>query len=283
MGTSSMYGGPKKSPLLPKDFDGDNNEQTNTEQDGQNGSTENVNPNEPDIESDPQQVNSGENSWQSSKNTMSKYISGGKTNGIKKPLSAYVKSHKGAANAARSAKVAIKTTSKLGYFLYSISTSGIASTLNQYKIDYTNKTPNEIIDSIFNELAPTPDTKEDSIARKALVNTMSKLYELLEDNNQDIDQLNNIDNEFCIQSMALYIECYITERIMNDLGMRFEKSKESISRILTVEKEMKEYIHSVVSIAFKEKNIDFNSMNNGINPTINHIYKDCYKVMEDQL
>lgn len=90
MGTSSMYLGPNRSPLLPPDFDnGDNPNNPDSKPDEKSPNEQN----EPTQE--PQQTNSSNenqnSNWTQAKKSMSKYASGnGGSNGRKVAVREYV-------------------------------------------------------------------------------------------------------------------------------------------------------------------------------------------------
>jgi len=211
MGTSSMYSGPNRSPLLPPGFnDGDGNPgspnpQNKPEQkpeggkpEGENRPKEN-NPSETPHENESAPVESSSNipqysSWRPAKNSMSKYVSGhGGQNGKRNAVSNYLKSYGGSRNAAKSAKSAIRTTISIGNFFGGVSKKGIAQVLNDYQIPTEGRKPKEILSDIVNILAPTPDLNDDSVARNALVNTMSIIYEIFDEEKKEISLLDSLD------------------------------------------------------------------------------------------
>src|SRR5690606_6252774 len=121
-----------------------------------------------------------------------------------------------------------------------------------------NKSAKDVLSELINYLAPSPVTKEDSIARKALVVTMEALYELLERENLEIDNINNETLNFIIPK---YVESYIYERIINDLGSRIETTSLNSTHAVKIELEIKDYITAKVDIAFKGKDFEKMSFN----------------------
>lgn len=302
MGTSSMYGGPNRSPLLPPDFnDGDGNSnspnpQNKPEQnpeeskpDGENMPTE-KNPLETprENESAPQEASSNNpqySSWTAAKNSMSKYTSGhGGQNGKRNAVSNYVKSYGGSRNAAKSAKSAIRTTISIGNFFGGVSKNGIAQVLKDYQIPTEGRKPKEILNDIVNVLAPTPDLNDDSVARKALVNTMSIIYEKFDDEKKDISLLNSLDPDITKMLITKYIETFIYERLIHDVGSRIEKKAENSNAAARIEKELKDYIETKVLSTLNGKPIAIiNSETENVYVLVEGLYQQCYKVLEDQL
>lgn len=295
MGTSSMYGGPNRSPLLPPDFnDGDDNSDNPTSPD-----TPLPKPDEkPNEEKEPAQTpesdkpsNKEQNdeprysSWRGAKNSMSKYASGnGGENGKRKAVSNYVKGYGGSRNAAKSAKSAIRTTINIGDFFNSVSKKGIVQVLQDYNIQTEGRKPKEILNDIVNQLAPAPDSNENAIARKALINTMSVIYDKFEDEKKDISLLDTTDSNISSMLINKYFETFIYERLINEMGSRIEKKAESSAAAERIEKDLKEYIESKVSTTLKDKPLSIiNSQTKNVYKLVEGLYQQCYKVLEDQL
>jgi len=284
MGTSSMYLGPNRSPLLPPDFDnGDNPDNPDSKPDEKSPNEQN----EPTQE--PQQTNSSNenqnSNWTQAKKSMSKYASGnGGSNGRKVAVREYVKGHGGSSNAARSAKSGIRTTINIGDFFDNVSRKGINQVLNDYKIPFEGRKPKEILNDIINAIAPIPNTNEDAVARKALIDTMSIIYEKFDDENKDISLLDSKDINIADILITKYFETYIYERLLNELGSRIEKNTENSAAAAKIEKELKEYIETKVSTTLKDKPLSIiNSQTKNVNILVEGLYQQCYNVLEDQL
>lgn len=300
MGTSSMYNGSNRSPLLPSDFnDGDNNNSippNNPNQEDNNNSEgdnqpEKDNPQEkPDEKesSTPQELSSQKpqyTSWTSAKNSMSKYASGkGGGNAKGNAVSNYIKSRGGSENAAKSARSAIKTTINIGTFFSDVSKKGVNQVLEEYQIPIEGRKPKEILNDVVNVLAPTPDLNDDSVARKALINTMSIIYEKFDNEKQDISLLDSFDSDLSKMLITKYIETFIYERLIHDLGSRIERKAENSNTAARLEKDLKDYIETKVSTTLKDKPLSIiNSQTKNVYVLVEGLYQQCYKVLEDQL
>ena len=290
MGTSNIYTGPSGSPLLPDDFEdtsspdsnenpqepnSDNNEH-NEAQETPNSDKQNDNANNLGL----QNSDNNKKNWRSAKNFMSKYASGTSRN-YKKAISSYVKAYGGSKNAAKSAKSGIRSTSGLGQFLSNSSSQGIRDTLSQYQIKYEGRSAKDILSDVINYIAPVPVTKEDSVARKALIRTMEVLYEKIDDENNDISTLENIDKQILNEMIPIQVESYIYERIINDLGSRIELNSTSPNDAINKEKELKEYIISKVETRLNGIDFSILDFNHKTNIEVEKLYKQCYKIMED--
>ncbi|WP_338841235.1 Qat anti-phage system associated protein QatB [Flavobacterium ginsenosidimutans] len=270
MGTSSMYNGysdgnGQRNPLLPDDFDdsvGNNNDgDKNPENDqGNQGNGKPI-----------------DKKWENTKRNFSKLASGTSKN-TRGAVSTYIKAYGGSKSAAKNAVSGIRTTVGLGNFLSNASTQGFKESLENLKIEYKNRSTSEVLNDLINYLAPNPITKEDSIARKALIVTMEKLYELIENDNINIESIDKLDEGTVKQIIPLYVESYIYERLLNDLGSRIEANSLNSANAVKLEKELKEYINSKVEITFlgiDMTNSEFSKKQ------VESLYNQCYKVMED--
>ncbi|MEA4808725.1 Qat anti-phage system associated protein QatB [Macellibacteroides fermentans] len=296
MGTSSMYVGPNRSPLLPSDFDDGNSDHpdkpnNDPEQKQDGDKPENEKPSEkPRDDDSPSQESTSNNTtqnspWTRAKTSMSKYASGhGGRNGKENALSDYVKGHGGSRNAAKSAKSAIRTTINIGDFFGGVSKKGISQVLKEFQISTEGRKPKEILNDIVNILAPTPDLNDDSVARKALIDTMSIIYEKFDDEKQDITLLDSIDPDISKMLVEKYIETFIYERLIHDVGSRIEKKAENSAAAAKIEQELKDYIETKVSTTLKDKPLSIiNSETKNIHVLVEELYQQCYKVLEDQL
>ena len=286
MGTSSMYTGPSGNPLLPDDFEDtsspdspENNPQdSNGDNQDEKGELDNKNN---DSTNQQNQINPDSN-WTTAKKNMSKYASGTSSN-YKRAVSSYVKAQGGSKSAAKSSSGGIKSTVSFGQFLVNSSNQGVKETLSQYKINYEGRTAKDILTDVINQIAPIPVTKEDSVARKAIIRTMEVLYERIDDENKDISTLDKIDIELLNDMIPIQIESYIYERIINDLGSRIEINSSSPADAINKENEIKEYINSKVETTLKGNDFSKIDFNKNVSKEVESLFNQCYKVMEDML
>lgn len=284
MGTSSMYTGPSDNPLLPPDFEDtlspeneDNNEELdNTNEENQNESNDLDSTNEDNYDNEDKSNN---NAWSDAKSNMSRLASGNSTNN-RRVISSYVKAYGGAKKASKTATSGIKSTASLGGFLSGSYRRGIQNVLEDYKIAYEGRSAKEILTDVINIIAPVPITKEDSVARKALIRTMEVLYEMIEDENNDITTLEKIDKELLNRIIPIQIESYIYERIINDLGYRIETKSTSPKDAINLENEIKDYIKSKVETTLK--GTDFSKFEFK-EKKVESLFNQCYRVIEDML
>jgi hypothetical protein len=250
MGTSSSHSGSKDNKgLLPNDYS--------------------------------EQQSKPEVSWQTTKTGFSKYING-HGGGIGKTAKNYVKASGGTTGLFRSSKTGIRGAVNIGRLFSDIQQYGYQKTFDDLGIEYLGKSVKEICSSLVNYIVDSSNSKEDSVARIAAVNAMSKMYEYMENSNMEIQALTRVDNELMEQVLSTYVECYIWGRILNDLQYCLEKYSDDIDRTIIVEQEMKDYVSSKVSTTFQIKEIrDKIFGNQSMEDGIEELYSKCYSVLED--
>ena len=220
-------------------------------------------------------------SWQATKTGFSKYING-HGGGVDKTARNYVKASGGTVGLLRSSKAGIKGAVNIGKLFSNIQQYGYEKTFDDLGIEYQGKSAKEICSCLVNYIVDSSDSKEDSVARIAAVNAMSKMYEYMENNSLEIKSLDRVDNELMEQVLATYVECYIWGRILNDLQYCLEKYSDNIERTVKVEQDMKDYVSGKVKTTFQVKEIrdkifGHQSMEGGIE----ELYRKCYSVLED--
>lgn len=263
MGTSGIYNGPKgNNPLLPEWYQEEQKENVNNE------SEKNENPDIPD------------GSWQSAKTQMSKYTSGS-NNHLGSVFKSYLKASGGSKGAAKSAISGKNSAISLGRVINSISSRGFKETLESYKISFTSKTLDEVLSDLASVIAPDGATKEESVARKAILDSIEYFYNKIEEEGLDINSLNTVNEDLLNSVMEKYISSYIFQKMLCDLESRIENYADNSVKAVEIESEIKEYIEGTVKnelgkIKFLE--MDYNSEKS--KDFINKVYEDCYKVVE---
>src|SRR5699024_3697680 len=124
----------------------------------------------------------------------------------------YVKASGGTAGLLRSSKSGIRGAVNIGRLFSEFQQYGYQKTFDDLGIEYQGKSAKEICSSLVNYVVDSSDSKEDSVARIAAVNAMSKMYEYVEKNNMEIQSLNKVNNELIEQVLSTYVECYIWGR-----------------------------------------------------------------------
>lgn len=220
-------------------------------------------------------------SWQTTKTGFSKYING-HGGSIGRTASNYVKASGGTAGLMNSSRSGIRGAVNIGKMFAQIQQYGYEKTFDDLGILYQGKSVREICSELINYVVESSDSKEDAAAKAAASSAVNKMYKYVEKNGLDIQALNHVDNELMDEVMCTYVECYIWERILNDLEFCLEKYSEDIEKTMKIENEMKRYVSNKVKVAFRspgirEKILGTQSMEAGIE----ELYRKCYSAMED--
>lgn len=279
MGTSSIYGGPTdKNPLLPEGFEDEYINDEGSDKSNLNDETEEeggkLN------EEEKQKVEALNGSWQETKKAMSQYITGSSSN-KGRVTSNYVRAIGGSKAASTQAVSGRRATVQLGGFLSSIAQDGIYKTLENLHIDYIGKSVETLLSEIVNLISPNSNSKEDAVARNALIEVECKMYEFIVENGMGIESLDNMNDVIFDEIMSSYVTAYIFERMLNDLQSRFEKYSENAQAALQKEKEFKEFIQISVELRLNDAKLSkLDYQDKSIDRFIRDLYTECYRVLE---
>lgn len=269
MGTSSSYGGPKgKNPLLPDDFQSDSSDASDNAPDDNGNSSDQDKSKKNDNDKLKPKL------WTNVKNQVSRLVAN-PSNDFKKPLSSYVNAHGGSQGATASAKAGKKTTAKLANFISLTKNHGFTKTLTQYSIQYENRSAHDVLSELVNKLAPAPNTKEEAVARNALLDTLDFLYLEIEKSNGDIESLDHMDLNMFDNLINTYISAYIFQRFLSELESRFENNSSNENSAFELEEIIKDYICGVVDNVAKK----YTFSSTDIHQVIDDVYTDCYEVI----
>lgn len=265
MGTSSRYNGPTgNNPLIPNGYIPEN---------------DNI-PNKDEINKKKIKEKEDKEKWKNAKSNMTRCLN--RKMSEKKAIKSYVKALGGAKKAASKSVSAKNATIVLGNFLSNISKNGIGNYLNNNNIEYKNRNIEDVLSDVANILSPSGDTKENSIVREAMFNIIGELYDEINENNGDIEDLNNFTTENFSEIMNNFISEVIFQKLMNDLGSREEISNQETSQLMKIENEIKLYISNIVDITLSQEKYDeFNYSNTEINEIVERLYTNCYKSLEE--
>lgn len=252
MGTSSIFNGRNdRNPLLPEDYE-------NGELDG-NEFQEKV-------------------KWQTVKSDMSKYIkSGGHYGSTKHIAQQYVKAAGGSHKMATQSHSGIKAGANIGGFFNSIRSNGIENTLKNLGIEYAGKSVDEVFSRLVSVVAPDSNTKEDIVAKKAVIVALSEVYDYIENNSMNIECMDSMSPEMMNEVLSDYVGAYIWITMMKDLGSRLEKYISDAQNAAAVEKEFKDMIFGIVDVEFKNKG---DIINQDVAGAMNELYGKCLQVLE---
>lgn len=271
MGTSSSGSGPgNNSPLVPNwespvglppitDPNPENPipDKPNTDIDP-NGNVPDKN--ELEIPKNPEKIpNTG--NWGSLKATLGKIANGSKSHSFKGIAKGYVRNVGGVKNAVRASRSGVRGGASIANFLGSVGVNGFNETLKILGLsDCVGKSAEEVFVKISDRICPTGNTNEEAITRKAMLDTLSSLYEkFVVKDNFTLDNLQEKDLELAITE---YTSFYIYHKWLYELGLAIENKQIKEVKALALEEEMKAFIFEEVRVELKGREImkmDFTS------------------------
>lgn len=255
MGTSSLYGGPKKTSLLPSDYD----PEEDPELDVPAGDTpENTKPdsNNPD-EGEPQQDNPEKGdeggqeaeqpfqpsvSWGTARGSMRKAMGNRSSANVKGAIRTYTRALGGHTNATRQAAKVRKTAGTV-YSYFAGAPEAIRQRFEDADIRFDGRTTKDIFSDICDLFAPVPIDLEDSLANLALQETFA---DVAADQNIDLNQLDSFNEELLQRLVGGLIKHYIFDKLIMQSEQTALKNCERISDLRELEKSIKQYVDGIV-------------------------------------
>lgn len=216
--------------------------------------------NEQEIPKNPEKIpNTG--NWGSLKATLGKIANGSKSHSFKGIAKGYVRNVGGVKNAVRASRSGVSGGTSIANFLGSVGLNGFNETLKILGLsDCVGKSAEEVFVKISDKICPTGNTNEEAITRKAMLDTLSSLYEKFVDKgNITLDNLQEQDLEIAITE---YTSFYIYHKWLYELGLAIENKQIKEVKALALEEEIKAFIFEEVRVELKGREImkmDFTS------------------------
>ena len=250
MGTSSLYKGPKKTVLLPSDYNPeeglgeslpaappegtDPDKVTSEEGEQQPEALDNG------VEQQPSQPGAG---WSAARSGMTRAMNNRSLHNVKHAIRTYTKALGGHSNATRQATSARRTAGVI-YTYFSGTPDTIRKRFEESGIQFDGRSTKDIFSDIFFLLAPIPNDLEDSLANKALQETFA---DVAVDDSIDLGQLDSFNEELLQRLVGGMIKHYIFDKLVQQTEQGALKKCDSNSRKLQeLEKTIKIYIDGIV-------------------------------------
>ena len=290
MGTSSLYKGPKKTVLLPSDYNPDdgmgeaartapapeeNDPDVNTPE-GQPQGNPDEQPNEP-TDDENQQPAQPSVSWSAARSGMTRAMNNRSSGNVKRAISNYIKALGGHSNATRQATTAKRTAGTI-YTYFSGSPEAIRKRLEDAGIQFDNRPTKEIFNDIFLLLAPVPNDLEDTLANQALQETFA---DVALDDSIDLGQLDGFNEALLQRLVGGVIKHYIFDKLIQQSEQGALKRCDSNTHMLQdLEKKIKRYIDGIVD------GVVGSVVRSGINPVdfnevVEALFDAAYQQMEE--
>lgn len=250
MGTSSLYRGPKKTFLLPSDYDPDANheqdkpDETIPAEDGveeaklQQDNTEN----EKQRKQEGEQSNQPSVKWGAARSSMRKAMNNKSSGNAKNAIRNYTKALGGHTNATRQAAKVRRTAGTL-YTYFAGSPEAIHQRLVEAGIRFDGRATKDIFNDICGLIAPVPNDLEDSLANKALRETFA---DVAADLSIDLNLLESFNEELLQRLVGGLMKHYIFDKLLFQSEQTALKNCEQIADLRELEKSIKIYIDGIV-------------------------------------
>ena len=250
MGTSNLYRGPKKTSLLPSDYDPDESPVQDA-QDGvipDKGVPDEMNPQQdkPDNEQSKEQVDEQSNKplvdWRTARRSMRKAMNNRSCDSAKYAIRNYAKALGGHTNAMRQA-VKVRRVSGILYTYFSGSPDTIRKRFIDAGISFDRRATIDIFNDICGLIAPVPYDLEDSLTNKALRETFA---DVAADQSIDLNQLESFNEELLQRLVGGLMKHYIFDKLLLQSEQTALKHCEHVSDLRELEKSIKIYIDGIV-------------------------------------
>ncbi|OWY71558.1 hypothetical protein B7486_07675 [cyanobacterium TDX16] len=187
---------------------------------------------------------------------------------------------RGSGRAAGGSVAGKRTVSAFGGFLSAAAGKGLNAAFATIGLTgFAGRDVNEVLAAIGNAIAPDGATKEEVAARQALNDTLEHLYERFLDEGRDLTALEAMAPTDVTSAMAFYLEAYIYNRWLGDLGVKIEERAVSPSEAVSLEREMRQFIHETVTLDMRAVNpLTLDWRGQAGQQFIDNIYRDAYSL-----
>lgn len=278
MGTSNLYGGPKKTNLLPPDYDLDNSL-------GHNESDDNKESQDPSSEQDApayyqpiddNPILTPTVSWGTVRRSMSDAAKNRNSSRVRGVISNYTKALGGPTNAAAQA-VKARNVAAVIYSLFSGSPEAIRKNLELSGASFDERTTREIFHDICQIIAPIPNDLEDSLVNIALLETFA---DVAADPTVDLNNLETFNVELLQRLVGGIIKHYIFKKLLMQSEQSALKNCQRVSHLRELEQSIKLFIDGIVDgIVPKLVRKGLNPLD--VNRAIDTLFDVTYQQMEE--
>lgn len=264
MGTSSLYRGPKKTSLLPSDYDPDASSEVDAPDNvapAENGAEE-IEPqqdkpeNEKPKEQEDEQHSQPSVNWGTARGSMRKAMNDRSSGNAKSAIRNYTRALGGHTNAMRQAAKVRKTAGIL-YTYFAGTPEAIRQRFVDAGIRFEGRATKEIFNDICGLIAPVPNDLENSLTNKALRETFA---DVAADQSIDLNQLESFNEELLQRLVGGLMKHYIFDKLLLQSEQTALKNCEHVSDLRELEKSIKKYIDGIVDSVVP------NIVKSGLNP-----------------
>lgn len=240
MGTSNLYKGPKKTALLPADYNSGVEAEAELptglthEQDSLSKESANDMPLEHPVQPSI--------TWSNVRSSIRKAMNNSGNQNVKNAIRNYTKALGGHANATRQA-VKVRNTASAIYSYFTGAPDVIRKRFEDAGIRFDKRATKDIFRDICNFIAPIPNDLEDSLVNKALQETFA---DVATDSSIDINKLESFNEDLLQKLVGGLMKHYIFDKLILQSEQTALKNCTSTTKLRDLEKKIKQYIDGIV-------------------------------------
>lgn len=168
----------------------------------------------------------------------------------------YVTALGGSKKAASSSASGRNATRALGSFLSTAAAANLGAALNELGLNgLVGRGIEEVVAGLCDVFAPAAQTREDSIARRAIAETLLDLLLPHTNERKELQTVDRLSEPQVHAALLAAITTYIFRRWVSDFGKHIEKKAISEAQAVRREAEMRRCIKMRVRLTFRNKNV----------------------------
>jgi hypothetical protein len=197
-------------------------------------------------------------------------------------MRSYVRARHGATTAARSAVAGRTATARLGGFLAQGMRDGFAAVARRFGIDHLGRDVQFVLAAFVDLLAPDGAQLDEAAARKAIIDTITELFERYDVATNGIEALDHLTEDGMREAITLSIANVIDEKFQQDLASRVEDGRMSERAANELMEQAGDFIRGIVEIdtgTVDILSIDWDSKEG--RDLVQQMYETAYSLLEN--
>lgn len=280
MGTSNLYSGPKKTLLLPSDYNPEDIPAPEVNPKAEEPGNEEIGQENPDADKPENgeigQILQPSVAWGSVRGSMRRAMNDCKIGNVKRAVSHYTKALGGHSNATKQAAKAQKTTAAI-YSYFSGTPSAIRQRFEDAGIRFDGRPTKDIFNDICNLISPVPNDIDDSLINMA---TRETFADVATDLSIDLNQFESFNEELLQRLVGGLIKHFIYDKLIMQSEQTALKKCERTNDLRELEKSIKLYIDGIVDSVIQDV-VKSNMNPADFNRAVETLFDVTYQQMED--
>lgn len=186
------------------------------------------------------------------KAALGKIVNGGGMRAIQSSGRSYVRASGGVRGATRTAVAGRRATARLGGFLGAVSRNGVVQAAAAFGLaNLLGRDAQFVLAAFIDALAPPGALREEAVARKAMIDTLSELFIKFDIEHQGVEALNTMSDSDIATIVGLSVTNYVNARFQEELVSRIERGAVSERDANVFAMQIREYIETNVRLDLK--------------------------------